>query len=80
MAWNYIHYGIFVQDIVDLFAVVAGNDALGNFLEVTKLSKSWHFAQYLRPPSSELQQILTDASHMRHTELHQVQWTLVHFP
>jgi len=27
-AWNYIHHGIFVQDIVDLAAVAAGNDAL----------------------------------------------------
>jgi len=37
-ARNYIHYGMFVHDIVDLGAVAAGNDALLQLLGSRKIA------------------------------------------
>jgi len=67
-----------VQDIADLGVVAAGNDALLK-LGSRKITKTATFCPLSPAPSSELHQIFTDTSHMRHTEFHQVQWTLVHF-
>jgi len=68
---NHIHYRIFVQDIVDLGAVAAMNNALLQLFEVAELQKS-RLCHYLQLPSSELHQIFMGASHMRHMEFHQV--------
>ena len=43
-------YGILVQDIVDLGAVAAGNDALLQLLGSRKIAKIAHFAQAIFGP------------------------------
>jgi len=49
-SWNYIHYGIFMQDIVDLGTVAAGNDALLQFLGSRKIAEIATFCPLSRAP------------------------------
>jgi len=61
-----------MQDVVDLGAVSDGNDAFLQLLGSRKIvPKLLHFA-HCPPASSELHQIFVNASHLRHTEYHQV--------
>jgi len=53
---------IFVQDIMDIGAVAAGNDELLQLLGSRKIAKIAIFCPISRPASSELHQIFNDAS------------------
>ena len=61
-----------MQDIVDLGAAAAGNYALLQLIASRKIAKMATFCSLSQAHWSELHQIVTDASHVRHTEFHQV--------